>query len=139
LARDARIVRWPSDAMTASLLITGGLFIVAGVLHFVAPRPYVAIMPAYLPSPLALVYLSGVGEILGGLGLLVLQTRTLAALGLIMLLIAVLPANVEMLRQVQARGTSTVAIVACWLRLPLQLVLMWWVWRVAQSGRDLVQ
>jgi uncharacterized membrane protein len=39
---------------------------------------------------------------------------------------------------VQVRGTSSLAIAACWLRLPLQLVLIWWVWRVAQSGRDLV-
>jgi uncharacterized membrane protein len=125
--------------MTASLLITAGLFIVAGVLHFVAPRPYVAIMPASLPSPLTLVYLSGVGEIAGGVGLLIPQARSIAAVGLIVLLVAVLPANVEMLRQVQERGTSTLAIAACWLRLPLQPLLMWWVWRVAQSGRDLVR
>jgi uncharacterized membrane protein len=125
--------------MTPSLLITGGLFIVAGILHFVAPRPYLSIMPSYLPSPLALVYLSGLAEIAGGAGLLIPHTRTAAAIGLMVLLVAILPGNVEMLRQVQERGTSTVAIIACWLRLPLQAALMWWVWRVAQSGRDLVR
>jgi uncharacterized membrane protein len=57
---------------------------------------------------------------------------------LILLLVAVLPANVEMLRLAQQRGASTAFVAACWLRLPLQPLLMWWVWRVAHQGRDLV-
>jgi uncharacterized membrane protein len=123
--------------MPASVLVTALVFVVAGVLHFVISRFYVAIVPAYLPSPLMLVYVSGVFEILGGLGLLLPTTRTVAALGLIALLAAVLPANIEMLRLAQARGASTAFVAALWIRLPLQPLLMWWVWRVAQSGRDL--
>jgi uncharacterized membrane protein len=84
------------------------------------------------------VYASGVFEIAGGAGLLVPATRTAAAIGLILLLVAVLPANVEMLRLAQQRGASAAFVAACWLRLPLQPLLMWWVWRVAQQGRDLV-
>ena len=125
--------------MPASLLITAGLFVVAGVLHFVIPKFYLAIMPVWLPSPLLLVQLSGVFEIVGGIALLVPAMRTLAAIGLILLLIAVLPANVEMLRLAQARGASPVFIAACWLRLPLQPLLMWWVWRVSQSASDLMR
>jgi uncharacterized membrane protein len=123
--------------MPASVLVTALVFVVAGALHFVISRFYVAIVPAYLPSPLMLVYVSGVFEILGGLGLLLPTTRTVAALGLIALLAAVLPANIEMLRLAQARGASTAFVAALWIRLPLQPLLMWWVWRVAQSGRDL--
>ena len=125
--------------MPASLLITAGLFVVAGLLHFVIPKFYLAIMPVWLPSPLLLVQLSGGFEILGGIALLVPATRTLAAIGLILLLVAVLPANVEMLRLAQARGASPVFIAACWLRLPLQPLLMWWVWRVSQSASDLMR
>ena len=125
--------------MPASLLITAGLFVVAGLLHFVIPKFYLAIMPVWLPSPLLLVQLSGGFEILGGIALLVPATRTLAAIGLILLLVAVLPANVEMLRLAQARGASPVFIAACWLRLPLQPLLMWWVWRVSQSANDLMR
>ena len=125
--------------MPASLLITAGLFVVAGLLHFVIPKFYLAIMPVWLPSPLLLVQLSGAFEILGGIALLVPATRTLAAIGLILLLVAVLPANVEMLRLAQARGASPVFIAACWLRLPLQPLLMWWVWRVSQSASDLMR
>ena len=127
--------------MPTSLLVTAVLFVVAGVLHFVIPRTYVAIMPswlpAWLPSPLMLVYLSGVFEALGGIGLLLSATRVTAAIGLIVLLAAVFPANVEMLRLAQARGASALFIAACWIRLPLQPLLMWWVWRVAHAGHDL--
>ena len=124
--------------MSPGLLLTGVIFIVAGILHFVMPRFYLAIMPPYLPRPLLLVHASGVFEVLGGIGLLVPATRTAAAVGLILLLIAVLPANVEMLRLSQQRGASAAFQAACWLRLPLQPLLMWWVWRVAHQGRNLV-
>lgn len=119
--------------MPTGLLVTAIAFVVAGALHFVIPRGYVGTMPAWLPKPLLLVYVSGVFEMLGGLGLLLPATRTAAAIGLILLLLAVFPANVEMLRLAQSRGGSALFIAACWLRLPLQPLLMWWVWRVSQS------
>lgn len=123
--------------MPTGLIVTAVLFIVAGALHFVIPKFYLAIMPGWLPEPRLLVYLSGGLEIAGGLGLLVPATRMAAALGLIALLIAVLPANVEMLRLAQARGATGLFQAACWLRLPLQPLLMYWVWRVATSANDL--
>jgi uncharacterized membrane protein len=58
--------------------------------------------------------------------------------GLIIVLVAVFPANVEMLRSAQSRGASPLFIAACWLRLPLQAVLIWWVWRVSHPARDLM-
>jgi len=119
--------------MTPSLVVTAVVFVIAGVLHFLMPRLYLAIMPSYLPRPLLLVYLSGLFEALGGLGLLLPATRTAAAVGLILLLLAVFPANVEMLRLAQARGASPAFQAALWLRLPLQLLLIWWVWRVAHA------
>ena len=104
------------------------LFVAAGVWHFVHPATYLAIMPPQLPQPRALVYLSGVFEILGGLGLLPARTRRLAGWGLLALLLAVFPANVYMaLIHEQLGIPGWVA----WGRLPLQLPLLWWVWRVA--------
>jgi len=121
-----------------SLLVTAIVFVLAGILHFIMPRVYVAIMPQWLPSPLLLVYVSGAFEIAGGVGLLVPAVRTAAAVGLIIVLVAVFPANVEMLRSAQSRGASPLFIAACWLRLPLQAVLIWWVWRVSHPARDLM-
>ena len=111
-----------------SCFLLGFLFVGAGITHFVAPGPFVRIVPPYLPVPLLLVYLSGAAEIVGGLGLLLPATRRWAAWGLILLLIAVFPANVYML---QSHGAGLkVPLWALWLRLPLQAVLMAWAWWV---------
>lgn len=100
--------------------------VAAGLNHFIAPDPYVAIMPRALPWHLALVYLSGVAEIAGGLGLILPATRRLAAWGLVALLIAVLPANVNMAIHHLPLGGSAVPTWLLWARLPLQLVLITW-------------
>ncbi|MBF9223510.1 DoxX family protein [Hymenobacter ruricola] len=108
------------------------LFVAAGVWHFVHPATYLAIMPPQLPQPRALVYVSGVFEILGGAGLLLASTRKIAGWGLLALLVAVFPANVYMaLIHEQLGIPGWVA----WGRLPLQLPLLWWVWRIA-LGRN---
>lgn len=108
-------------------------FIAAGVLHFVKPAPYLAIMPPWLPAHALLVQISGVAELAGGIGLLLPRWRRAAGIGLIVMLIMILPANVQMLLNYQARGAPSTEIVLLWLRLPLQLVLIWAVWRVSRS------
>ena len=70
--------------------------IIVGILHFAIPDPFVKIVPPQLPDPLALVYISGVFEILGGIGLLVPNISRAAAWGLIALFVAVFPANINM-------------------------------------------
>ncbi|MEP6956341.1 MAG: DoxX family membrane protein, partial [Chthoniobacterales bacterium] len=80
--------------MLVSRLLLAVLFVAAGVNHFVSPAPYLAIMPPFLPAPAALIYLSGLAEIAGGLGILWPPTRRAAGLGLIALLVAVFPANI---------------------------------------------
>jgi uncharacterized membrane protein len=101
----------------------------AGVMHFVAPATYLAMMPEVLPAKLALVYISGVAEIAGGLGLILPKTRRWAAWGIIALLVAVLPANVNMAINELPLGTTEVPAWALWARLPLQLVLIAWAYR----------
>lgn len=101
--------------------------IAIGVLHFVRPKPFVRIVPKYLPAPLALVYISGFFEILGGVGLLIPATRSWAAWGLIALYIAVFPANVYMLTDdVSLDPNKPIPRWALWLRLPFQLVFIAW-------------
>ncbi|MFL5539307.1 MAG: hypothetical protein ACJ8J0_09950 [Longimicrobiaceae bacterium] len=107
------------------------LFLVTGVLHFVIPRSYEAIVPPFLPARRFLVYLSGACELAGGAGVLVPRTRRAAALGLVALLAAVFPANVQMLVNAVAAGKPGWQLALLTLRLPLQLVLMYAVWRVA--------
>ncbi len=117
-----------------SRTLTGLVFVVAGVLHFVAPGTYEGIMPPCLPIHRGLVYASGAAEILGGLGLLPARTRRFAGAGLILLLVAVLPANVQMLIDARAAGKPSWWLALLWLRLPLQGVLAAWVWRVSRTG-----
>ena len=104
-------------------------YLVAGVAHFVSPAFYVAIMPPYLPWHLELVYLSGVAEILCGLGLLFRRTRVLAAWATIALLVAVFPANIHVaLHDIPIGGRSHGLGIWNWVRLPFQFVLIAWAW-----------
>ncbi len=102
--------------------------IIAGTLHWVTPDPFVKIVPSFLPYPLALVYISGVFEILGGIGLLVPPVSIAAAWGLIALFIAVFPANINMaVNQIQMDGIPDSDLLR-WGRLPFQAVLIAWAW-----------
>jgi uncharacterized membrane protein len=119
---------------TASRIVLAALFVFAGTLHFIIPDPYAAVMPPALPMHRALVFISGVAEIAGGIGLLVPRTRRAAGIGLILLLVAVWPANVQMLLNARAAGASTLTQTLFLLRLPLQLVLIYWAWRASRGG-----
>lgn len=100
--------------------------VVAGVLHFAQPEPFIRIVPGFLPAPAALVYISGVIEIALGIGLLVPAACPIAAWGLVALFIAVFPANLNMaINHIQIAGIPD----AWWfqaIRLPFQLVLIAW-------------
>ncbi len=106
--------------------------VVAGILHFVATDAYVSIMPDYLPLHRELVYLSGIFEVLCGLGLLWHKTREAAGIGLIVLYIAVLPANINMAVQDIQPASFHIPAFLLWARLPLQLVFIYWAWRVSR-------
>jgi len=108
------------------LYIMGGLYILAGLLHFIKPRVYMKIMPPYLPYHKELVYLSGLCEM--GFGAMVLfpSTQSVGAWGLIITLIGVFPANIYMLTSY--KGKRTWYRIALWLRLPIQFALIYWAW-----------
>jgi uncharacterized membrane protein len=115
-----------STAQRIGVALAAIFYVVAGALHFLKPEPYLRIMPPYIPWHVAMVRVSGGFEILGGLGLLVSATRRAAAWGLVALLIAVFPANIYMATHPIEAGAASIAPVLRWGRLPLQLLLIWW-------------
>jgi uncharacterized membrane protein len=112
----------------AALFLLTAFFVFAGVSHFTNPEFFTAIVPPWLPAPLALVYVSGVAEIAGGLGVLPPQTRRLAGFGLIALLVAVYPANLHMALEPDAFVAQGTPLWALYLRLPFQFLFIAWAW-----------
>jgi uncharacterized membrane protein len=115
--------------------LLAAFFIIGGVMHFVLPATYAGVMPPWLPWHAALVALSGVAEVAGGIGVLVPPLRRAAGWGLIVLSVAVLPANVQMLQDGLAAARPGWQIALLVIRLPLQAALIWWIWRVAARKR----
>jgi uncharacterized membrane protein len=115
------------------LYVMGIFYVVAGVMHFIVPKVYARIVPPKLPQPLTLVYLSGIAEIVLGIGVLIRRTRRQSAWGLIALLLAVFPANVYMatndiVPDAVPDWAGAITRLAMWARLPLQGVLILWAW-----------
>lgn len=125
-----------SFAARARMLLTlllAGVMIAAGVAHFVTPEPFVGIVPEVLPAPRMLVFVSGVFEVAGGVGLLIPRTRKAAAWGLIALYVAVFPANVNMAVNKLPFGDHPPDPVLAWLRLPFQAVFIAWAWYLSRE------
>jgi uncharacterized membrane protein len=117
------------DVMRFGRYVMGGIYVAAGVAHFAATRMYMGIVPDYLPAKRELVLISGVAEIAGGLGVMVPATRRVAGWGLIVLLVAVMPANIWMAQHPERY--PGIPVWALLLRLPLQLPLIWWAWKIS--------
>jgi uncharacterized membrane protein len=107
--------------------------IIVGTTHFIAPDPYIKIVPPYLPNHAALVYISGFFEILGGIGILVPPVSQAAAWGLLLLFIAVFPANINMAVNAIDLPNIPDSDALRWGRLPFQVVLIAWAWWYTKS------
>lgn len=107
-----------------SLYLMAIFYVVAGINHFLATDLYLQIMPPYLPFHLELVYLSGVIEIALGLLILIKSIRKWAAWGIILLLIAIFPANIYHLTSGGAGFDTPIWVL--WVRLPFQLLFILW-------------
>ena len=111
------------------LVVMAVFYVGGGVLHLLRPEFYLPMMPPYLPWHYTLVILSGVAELLCGLGVLYPPTRKYAAWATIALLVAVFPANIHVaFNNVPVFGATEGAGAAGFIRLPLQLVLIAWAW-----------
>lgn len=114
--------RWRTISRTALALF----FIVAGLNHFRSPGIYLSMMPPYLPWPEILNLVSGAAEIAGGIGVLVPGVRKAAGWGLIALLAAVFPANLHV--AIHGWPEMDLPRSVLWARLPLQALLIAWVY-----------
>lgn len=118
-------------SMTKRILlwVMAAFYVFGGIMHFARPDYYMPMMPPYLPWHAALIFLSGVAELGLGIALLIPALRPAAAWGIILLLIAVFPANLHIaLHNVPVFGAAQGAGIWNWVRLPLQGVLILWAW-----------
>lgn len=116
---------WLSSARAA--LAT--MFLFTAVSHF-APmrRDLIAMVPRRLPRPDLLVFVTGVAELAGAVGLMYPPTRFWAACGLMILMALMFPANISASRRgTEIRGRRATAL---WLRAPMQVLFIAWAWMV---------
>ena len=109
------------------------IYIIAGINHFWNPEIYINIMPPWLPEHNLLVAISGAFEIVLGVLLLFPSTQRQAAWGIILLLIAVFPANIQMM--INYWNESNPMLWIAILRLPLQIVLIRWAYAFTKKRR----
>ncbi len=109
----------------------GWAFVATGVLHFLRPKMYEAIMPDYLPAHRELVYASGVTEALGGLAVQHPATRRFGGWLLVLTVLGVYPANIHM--ALHPERYPQIPKAALYARLPLQLPMLWWAWKMAND------
>ena len=110
-------------------------FTFAGSMHFIRPDAYQAIMPPYVPAHREMVVISGIGEIVGGVSALFPRLHLFTRWWLIVLLIAVFPANVHWaVNPDDVKGLPDVPQWLLWLRLPVQLLFIAWVVRATRPA-----
>ena len=108
--------------------------IVIGAVHFTDPEPFVKIVPDYLPHHLELVYLSGFFEVLAGGGLLIPYVSRASAWILVILFIAVFPANLyQAVNDIVVPGLPHDPPLI-WLRFPFQALLVAWAWWLTRDS-----
>ena len=107
------------------IIISSIFYVIVGIKHFIEPEYFLSIVPPYIPYHLELVYISGLFEILFGLLILFPKYRYYGAIGLILLLVAVFPANIYLAQSKEAQeALGATQEIATW-RLPIQGVLIW--------------
>ncbi|WP_096395707.1 DoxX family membrane protein [Halorubrum trapanicum] len=111
--------------------LMGATYVAAGIAHFLIPERFAEAIPPSFPRPVSLVYLSGIAEILLGIGVAIPRTRRPSAWGIVALLVAVFPANVHLSRSDTLNDLVPDRLVgparlAALIRLPFQAVLIAW-------------
>ena len=114
------------------LIGLAAFFINVGIDHFVNPDFYLSIMPPAFPLHLEAVYISGVFEILGGIGVLIPKFRRFSGWGLVALLIAVYPANIYM--AISPDTFPDIPVSALYFRLVLQFIFFYWAYSVTRPS-----
>ncbi|MCS6934836.1 MAG: DoxX family protein [Chitinophagales bacterium] len=111
--------------------LMGAVYVAAGITHFLLPDYYLRMLPRPFIFPMAAVYISGAAEILLGAALWYAPARKWSAMGIIILLIAVFPANINMALQADEWNIPRWLL---YMRLPMQLLLILWAWCVVKKS-----
>lgn len=113
----------------AGLVVVFLWFTIGGVAHFALTEVEMRIVPPAIPWPRAAVLISGVFELLGAIGILIPATRRAAGIGLLLLTIAVTPANVYMLQHAELFSVARWALIARLLfQAALLALILWSTW-----------
>jgi uncharacterized membrane protein len=112
-----------------SLYVMSFFYVGAGINHFINPRFYIGIMPSFFPSPALLNQLSGIAEIILGIGLLFSATRAWSAYLIIAMLIVFFAVHIPHLIDPPKMAKDSYWLLV--LRIPLQFVLIYWAWKVS--------
>ncbi len=106
-----------------SLFTASALYCIVGITHFVKPKFFLKIMPKWVPYPEKVNSFVGAVEIILGVALLFDMIRTYAAIGIIVLLIVVFPANVYHFQKSLKKKKN---VIPALIRLPIQALLIYW-------------
>ncbi|WP_420572720.1 MauE/DoxX family redox-associated membrane protein [Kordia sp.] len=112
-----------STIQLISLYTMAGIYIFAGICHFWKPKIFLSITPKWVPKPEIVNVVVGIVEIIFGICLLFETTRTYSAIGIMILLILVFPANVYHFQKAKRRGKFVIPTL---IRLPIQVLLLYW-------------
>ncbi len=113
--------------MSWHLYILSLIFITAGIFHFIKPKAFMRIMPLYIPNHKLMVYLSGVFEILSGLGILFTKTKGIAIWVIIIMLILFFPVHIHMI--INKKAGLNLPKLVLYSRLVLQFVIIYWAYQ----------
>ena len=107
------------------------LFLIfGGIQHFISPNNYIAFVPSFLPFTVAIIYVSGLFEILFGLALFFKKHETIGAWGILILMLLFLPIHIwDVFSETPAIGSHNAALI----RLPVQFLLIFIAWKVKNN------
>ena len=121
-----------NDSRLKGRIAASIMFFLTGITHFTNAQAFLEITPDFIPATKEMIYISGIFEMLGAIGLLIPRFQKFSAWGLILLLIAVFPANINAaVNDIRTEVAFGIGSWYLWVRLLFQPVFIWWVWRSA--------
>lgn len=141
---DKNLLFWVMQIIKKVVLSLMILFyFIAGIKHFTNPTPYLSIIPPYLPYPNILNILAGFFEVFFATLLFPIKTRKFAAWGIILMLIAFMPAHIYMIQKANSGnyllGNFTITPFIAWLRIPFQVIFILWAYWCSKMKFDLTK
>ena len=119
------------DSSTRGCLGLSLVFCFTGVGHFIQTEPMAEMLPPWIPAAIPLVYITGVIELAAAIAVAIPRFRRLVGWGLAAMMVLFLPVNVYAALNRVGMGGHLWGPIYLWIRVPLQLILLWWIWHFA--------